>query len=227
MTVKPSTGEVRPHVVCAILRDVTFNQERYESFIDLQDQLHRNLCRMRTLVAIGTHDYDQLSGPFEYHAKDPNEINFVPLTETDRSFTAKDLMEHYETDPACKHLKPYVPIIKDEPLYPVIYDQNGTVLSLPPIINGRHSRIQLHTKNVFIECTATDLTKANIVLDTVVAMFSEHCAQPFTVEVKTDRGDRGAKRVAKEEFCPCRSVHWTSMPRERPLSALRGTALAG
>ncbi|GMH97782.1 hypothetical protein TrST_g12655 [Triparma strigata] len=182
MTVKASTKGVRPHVVCAILRNITFNQERYESFIDLQDQLHRNLCRMRTLVAIGTHDYDTVEGPFEYHAKTPESIDFVPLTETDRSFTAKDLMEHYETDPSCKHLKPYVPIIKDEPLYPVIYDQKGTVLSLPPIINGRHSRIQLTTTNVFIECTATDLTKANIVLDTVVAMFSEHCAQPFTVE---------------------------------------------
>lgn len=43
-----------------------------------------------------------------------------------------------------------------------------TVLSLPPIINGAHSAITLNTKNVFIECTATDLTKANIVLNTMV-----------------------------------------------------------
>ena len=31
----------------------------------------------------------------------------------------------------------------------------------------------------------TDLTKANIVLDTVVTMFSEHCEFPFTVEPVT------------------------------------------
>jgi len=43
-----------------------------------------------------------------------------------------------------------------------------TVLSLPPIINGAHSAITLQTKNVFIECTATDLTKAKIVLNTMV-----------------------------------------------------------
>jgi len=35
---------------------------------------------------------------------------------------------------------------------------------------------------VFIECTATDKTKANIVLDTVVTMFSQHCHHPFTIE---------------------------------------------
>jgi phenylalanyl-tRNA synthetase beta chain len=46
-------------------------------------------------------------------------------------------------------------------------------MSLPPIINSRHSRITLETRDVFIECTATDLTKAHIVLDTVVTMFSE------------------------------------------------------
>lgn len=43
-----------------------------------------------------------------------------------------------------------------------------TVLSLPPIINGAHSAITLKTRNVFIECTATDLTKAKIVLNTMV-----------------------------------------------------------
>lgn len=37
-------------------------------------------------------------------------------------------------------------------------------------------------KNILIECTATDLTKANITLNTIVAMFSQYCAQPFTVE---------------------------------------------
>ena len=38
--------------------------------------------------------------------------------------------------------------------------------SLPPIINGAHSAISLQTRDVFIECTATDLTKAKIVLNT-------------------------------------------------------------
>lgn len=183
MTVKKAnTDKIRPFVVCAILRDITFTQERYQSFIELQDQLHRNLCRLRTLVAIGTHDYDTVKGPFTYDARDPTAIEFVPLTPEDRSFTGKDLLDFYETDPSCKHLKPFVPIIKESPVYPVVLDSEETVMSLPPIINGSKSKITLHTKNVFIECTATDLTKANIVLDTMVAMFSEYCASPFTVE---------------------------------------------
>lgn len=58
-------------------------------------------------------------------------------------------------------------------VYPVVTDSSGEVLSLPPVINSHVSRIQLETTDVFIECTATDLTKANVVLDTVVAMFSQ------------------------------------------------------
>jgi phenylalanyl-tRNA synthetase beta chain len=184
MNVQPATAQIRPFIVCAILKDVKFTQERYQSFLDLQDQLHRNLCRNRTLVAIGTHDMDTVKGPFGYDARPGDKIEFVPLSHssTNESFTAKALLEHYETEPACKHLKPYVPIIKNSPVYPVVLDAEETVMSLPPIINGSKSKITLDTTNVFIECTATDLTKANIVLDTVVTMFSEYCAKPFTVE---------------------------------------------
>jgi len=134
-------------------------------------------------VAIGTHDLSTLKGPFRYQALTPEDINFVPLTEENgRSFNGKELLNFYREDPSAKHLKPYTDIIYDSPVYPVLYDAEDRVLSLPPIINSRHSRIQLSTTDVLIECTGTDITKVNIVLDTVVTMFSEYCATPFTVE---------------------------------------------
>lgn len=60
-----------------------------------------------------------------------------------------------------------------------MYDAGRKVMSLPPIINSDHSKIKLTTKNIFIECTATDLTKAKTVLNTVVCMFSGYCKVPF------------------------------------------------
>lgn len=71
-------------------------------------------------------------------------------------------------------------IIRDSPVYPVIYDSNRVVCSLPPIINGDHSKITLDTKNVFIEITATDKTKLEIVNKIMVTMFSLYTAEPFT-----------------------------------------------
>jgi phenylalanyl-tRNA synthetase beta chain len=71
-----------------------------------------------------------------------------------------------------KHLGRFLHIIRDSPVYPVIYDSNRTVLSLPPIINGDHSKITLKTKNVLVEITALDKTKVEIVNHMLVAMFA-------------------------------------------------------
>lgn len=178
--VKPATKQVRQYVVGAILRDVNMTQEVYDSFLDLQDQLHRNVCRKRTLVAIGTHDLDKIQGPFRYDAKAPKDIKFQALKETEE-MTAEELFAAYKSRPVCP-LKPYLSIIQDSPVFPVIYDANDAVLSLPPIINGDRSKMTLATRNVLIECTATDLTRAKIVVNTLCAMFSEHCKEAFTVE---------------------------------------------
>lgn len=101
---------IRPYVVCAVLRGVSFTQERYNSFIDLQDKLHNNIARRRTLVAIGTHDLDSVEAPFSYEALPPASIEFVPLSQA-RAFRADALMDFYRTDPSVKHIKPYVDII--------------------------------------------------------------------------------------------------------------------
>lgn len=178
LNILPETKLIRPFAVAAVLRNITFTKESYNSFIDLQDKLHHNICRKRTLVAIGTHDLDTIKGPFSYEAREPQNINFVPLNQT-KSMNGNELMDFYTNH---AQLKQFLPIIRDSPVYPVIYDSQGIVLSLPPIINGDHSKISLNTKNVFIECTATDLTKAKVVLDTIVCMFSAHCADKFTIE---------------------------------------------
>jgi phenylalanyl-tRNA synthetase beta chain len=178
ITVYPETVKVRPYVSGAILRNITFTQETYDSFIGLQDKLHQNLARQRTLVSIGTHDLDTLKGPFTYEALPPKDINFIPLNQT-KKMNGEELMQFYEND---KHLGKYLHIIRDSPVYPVIYDSQRTVCSLPPIINGDHSKITLNTRNVFMEITATDRTKLEIVNNIMVSMFSQYCAGPFTIE---------------------------------------------
>ncbi|KAL5326847.1 hypothetical protein ACEPPN_004536 [Leptodophora sp. 'Broadleaf-Isolate-01'] len=178
ITVHPDTLKVRPYVSGAILRNVKFTQEAYDSFISLQDKLHQNLARNRTLVAIGTHDLDTIKGPFTYEALPPKDIKFKPLNQT-KEMNAEEMMQFYEND---KHLGKYLHIIRDKPVYPVIYDSQRIVCSMPPIINGDHSKITLKTTNVFIEMTGTDRTKLEIVNNIIVSMFSQYCSEPFTIE---------------------------------------------
>uniref|UniRef100_A0A7S4KGU1 phenylalanine--tRNA ligase n=1 Tax=Paramoeba aestuarina TaxID=180227 RepID=A0A7S4KGU1_9EUKA len=190
----PATEKVRAVVLAAVLRDVTFTQESYKSFIDLQDKLHHNICRRRTLVSIGTHDLDTVQGPFLYDARPRSEIKFVPLNKK-KAVNVHELYDDILQNDL--HLKPYLDIIKGD-LYPVIYDKKGTVLSLPPVINGDVSKITLNTKNVFIEITATDHTKAHIVLNTMVAMFSQYCKDKFTVEQVEIKNAKGKKSLSPD-----------------------------
>ncbi len=67
--------------------------------------------------------------------------------------------------------------------------QGGTALSAMRVDHGGDAggargrlQISLDTTDVFIDVTATDLTKAKMVLNILCTMFSEYAAQPFTTE---------------------------------------------
>jgi len=178
ITVKKSAEKIRPFVCAAVLRNVSFDENTYADFIELQDKLHMNICRRRKYASIGTHDLDTVSPDFVYEALAPKDIVFQALKQTE-VMNAEKLMETYETD---MFFKQYIGLIKDSEVYPVIKDSNGVVCSLPPIVNGNHSKMSKNTKNVLIEVTALDLTKARVVLDTMVSMFSIYCENKFSVE---------------------------------------------
>lgn len=144
-------------------------------------------------MSIGTHDLDTLKAPFRYEAKAPTGIKFAPLNKT-TAYNGEELMKLYEVSwlysfpytlintlpQSDKHLSRYLHIIRDSPVYPIWYDTQDQVLSLPPIINSNHSKITIDTKNVFIELTALDETKLAIVTNILCIMFAEYCEEPFT-----------------------------------------------
>ena len=173
-----SVNDVRPIGLCAILRDINFTDEMLKSFMDLQDKLHNNICRGRKLVSMGTHDLDTVKGPFTYRALEPEHIHFVPLNR-EEEVNGDGLMTLLKDDPK---LGKYLDLLKGKKKYPVMMDSNGIIMSLPPIINSQHTKMTLNTHNVLLDITGTDLTKCEIVLNTLIAMFSVYCKNPFTVE---------------------------------------------
>lgn len=178
VTVKPETAQIRQYIAGAVLRGIKFDQRKYDSFIALQDKLHTNICRHRSLVAMGTHDLSKIALPITYEARLPKDIKFIPLNQT-KEMNGEELMEFYDKD---KNLGKYLHIIRDSPVYPAFYDAEGHVLSLPPIINSELTKITLDTTDVFLDLSGTDKTKIEIVVNQLVAMFSEYCTEPFTIE---------------------------------------------
>lgn len=177
--VDDKVDSIRPVILGAVLRNITFTPENYASFIDLQDKLHQNLGRRRTLVSMGTHDLDTISTPIYYHGLAPAEVKFAPLNRPGQVMDGPTLMSTLEAD---RHLSRYLSIIRDSPVYPVVLDANKTVCSLPPIINSEHSKITLKTRNVFIDMTGTDETRCQHALSELVSMFSQYCGEEYTVE---------------------------------------------
>ena len=173
-----SVKEVRPIGLCAILRDINFTDEMLKNFMDLQDKLHNNICRGRKLVSMGTHDLDTVKGPFIYKALKPEHIHFVPLNR-EEEVNGDGLMSLLKDDPK---LGKYLYLLEGKERYPVMMDSNGVIMSLPPIINSQHTKMTLNTHNVLLDITGIDYTKCEIVLNTLVAMFSVYCKNPFTVE---------------------------------------------
>lgn len=175
ITVDQSVSKIRPYIAGAMLRGIKFDQPKYDSFMALQEKLHSNICRNRTLVAIGTHDFAKCRPPFRYEARRPEDIQFVPLNQT-KNINGSELMTFYQDD---RHLAKFLPIIKSSDVYPIVCDSEG-VCSLPPIINSERTKITMDTKDVFIEATSTDKRKLEIVMNIMVTMFSEYT--DFSIE---------------------------------------------
>lgn len=179
LIVEPEVAQVRPFAAGAVLRGVTFTPRRYESFIALQDKLHSNICRNRSLVAIGTHDLAKMKGTtVRYQGRKPENIKFRPLNQQ-KEMAGPELLEFYRND---RNLAKFVPLIDQSPVLPLFVDEADTVLSLPPLINSDHTKITLETKDIFFDLTATDETKLDIVLNQMVTMFAQYAEKPFEVE---------------------------------------------
>ena len=178
LIVYESVNEVRPIGLAAILRDINFTDETLKGFMDLQDKLHNNICRGRKLVSMGTHDLDTFKGPFYYRALRPKHIHFIPLNR-EEEVNGDGLMSILKEDPK---LGKYLYLLEGKEKYPVMMDSNGVIMSLPPIINSQHTKMTLNTHNVLLDVTGLDNTKCEIVLNTLISMFSIYSKTPFTVE---------------------------------------------
>lgn len=216
LIIEPEVASVRPYAASAILRGVTFDKRRYDSFIALQDKLHSNICRNRSLVAIGTHDLAKITGKnLRYRGMLPDEIKFVPLNQT-KEFTGRQLVDHYKSD---RYLGKFVPLIEKCERYPIFMDEANTVLSLPPIINSEHTKITLDTHDVFFDFTATDPNRLEVVVKEMVAMFAKYSSAPFTIEAVKIIYPDGSSRM-----CPDMTPHFMSAQVSR-LNKVLGLSL--
>ncbi|MGC8557373.1 MAG: phenylalanine--tRNA ligase subunit beta [Nitrososphaeria archaeon] len=139
--------KIRPYIAGFSALNLVLNEDSIKQIISMQEDLHHGIGRERKKVAIGFHDFSVITPPITYTVVDSN-FSFIPLNGT-HMMTVYDILK--ETEQGRKY--GYLLTTTD---YPALIDSNGTVLSLPPIINGNATKISESTKNIFVDITGTD-----------------------------------------------------------------------
>ena len=180
LLVEESVKSVRPIIGCAVVRDLEFSDEAIESLMGLQEDLHWGLGRNRRKVAVGVHDISHVTPPFRYLGADPDR-KFVPLDFWEEMSMRELLHKHPKG-------RDYGHILEGCERYPLIVDDNDSVLSFPPIINGELTRVTEDSHDLFIDVTGTDPV-VHKALNIVVTSLAERGGKIESVLVKRSEGD--------------------------------------
>ena len=175
MVVDPSVLEVRPYIVCGVVRNVQFESMAIESLMLLQEHLHRGMGRNREKVSVGVHDLANVKPPFKYLAADPS-FSFVPLDyETEMSMT--DILERHPKGIGFRY------ILEGKAKYPLILDSEGKTVSFPPIINAERTRVTESTTDIFIEVTGLNESVSRA-LDIIACALADRGGQIQSVKLR-------------------------------------------
>ncbi len=176
LIVDPTVNEVRPYIVSGLVRGVTMTDFFITSLMDMQEKLHLTLGRKRAKMAIGVHDYRDITPPFTYKAVDPESVQFVPLGKSETMDLEEILRKHEKG-------RDYAWTLEGFSRYPIILDSNNEVLSFPPIINGTLTTVTEETKDIFLDLTGTDMNAVNQALNIIATALAERGGKIEKVEV--------------------------------------------
>ncbi|MHA1948617.1 MAG: phenylalanine--tRNA ligase subunit beta [Candidatus Thorarchaeota archaeon] len=165
--VKPGLSKIRPFICGSIVKGVKADDDLIKEYMHLQDALTSTHGRNRSKASIGLYVYDEIEFPIIYAPKKPESIKFKPLGyETDMD--GHSIMSDHEKGVEFGH------IIQSHKKWPLLFDSNSEVLSLPPIINSNDlGRMTTETRNLFVEVTGTHLPTVHQALNIITASLAE------------------------------------------------------
>ncbi len=192
VSVDKRLSEIRPYIACATATGLRLGDEDVRQIISLQEDLHNGLGRRRKVVAIGLHDLKAVKPPLSYGAV-RSSFKFAPLG-SKKASTISAILSGTEEGRSYGH------ILAGSSLFPMISDSVGTVLSLPPIINGNVTRVTTGTQDIFIDVTSTDRKVGEDVLAILATTLAEAGATIGTVSIRYANRSRVTPDLSPEEI---------------------------
>ncbi|MFH0875808.1 MAG: phenylalanine--tRNA ligase subunit beta [archaeon] len=173
---------MRPYTACAIIKNIKFTDDRIREIMQMQEKLAMTHGRKRNKSAYGVYPIDNVVFPINYIAKDPTKVMFQPL-----GFEKKMVaIETEKVHPTSKEYKYIADSWKKQGYdkYPFFIDSKDNVMCMLPYTNSHDTgKVELTTKQVFIECTGTDYLNIKYALNIFVTMFADMGADIYSIDV--------------------------------------------
>ncbi|MCL2173366.1 MAG: phenylalanine--tRNA ligase subunit beta, partial [Candidatus Bathyarchaeota archaeon] len=187
--------DIRPYIACAVIKEVHLSDAIIRGLMHLQEKLDQTCGRGRRKASIGVYNLDLIKPPIEYTVVKPHEVEFTPLGFTE-DMTLNDILEVHPK--GCE----YGHIIKYNALYPMLFDSEGRILSLPPIINSNDlGKVTEKSQNLLVEVTGTSHKTVLNMLNLVVTMLIDRGGKAYTTTIHYPE-DSNYGTVQKQEITP-------------------------
>ena len=181
VTIESSVKDIWPYAVCAIVKDLKLDNNKIKEIIDLQEKLTFTIGRKRKKLGLGVYPLDKIKLPIVYEAIEPDKIKFIPL-ESNKEMSGLQILQKHPTG------KNYAHLLSGKTKFPIFIDANKNILSMPPIINSHETgKITEETKDIFIECTGTDLNVLNKSLNIFVTSLADMGGKIYQIQIKGAR----------------------------------------
>ena len=177
VNVSQSVLDYGAYTMSAVIKDLNLDDLKIKEIINIQEKLHLTYGRKRKSIAIGIYPLEKIRFPIYLDAKDPTDIKFIPLGET-QEMNGLEILEKHPTGVA------YSKLVEGKEKLLVFTDSNNKVLSMPPIINSLDTgKVTENTKDIFIECTGQNLSKLSYTINILVEMFKDIGGKVYSLQI--------------------------------------------
>ncbi|RLB59817.1 MAG: phenylalanine--tRNA ligase subunit beta [Deltaproteobacteria bacterium] len=157
--VEPGLEEIRPYVAAFVVDGLDISESTLVQIIQTQEKLAENFGRHRLAVAIGVYNRRRITFPVHYRPQQPQGHSYIPLGE-DAPMTLAQILERHP-----KGIQ-YRQTIAGHEQVPLLIDDAGMTLSMPPIVNSRETgEVVPGDADLFVEATGTDLRAVILALN--------------------------------------------------------------
>lgn len=184
VTVDSQLKDIRPYMIAFVISGKPIDEPMLLDIIQTQEKLCWNFGRKRRTVSMGVYRSSLIQWPVHYKAVDPDKTSFVPL-QCESPMTCRQILSHHPKG------KEYGWILKDAPMFPLLTDDKGEVMSMAPIINSATlGAVQVGDSDLLVEMTGSDMVSLLLSANIVACDFADagYTILPCKVEHPYDTG---------------------------------------